>query len=947
VIPTEAESIERIKKAIKPPLNNEQLEAIKSINGPVLIIAGPGTGKTTTIIARAMYLLISKKAQPEEIILTTFTEKAAFEMRDRLNQLAEELKYTNDLHKLKVCTIHSLCNDFIKENLSYTHTRLKKGYTILDDLTQALFFHELFEEIIPKSENGKYLGKWRTKWYAIKNLIPYFNKITEELIDPSLLEVSDDEFLVELAFAYKEYQNRMFMQNKIDFAHLQKAFLDLLLENKELYQKIKGSTKYLMIDEYQDTNFIQEEILLTLAKPENNICVVGDEDQSLYRFRGATVRNILEFPDKDQFGKKCTKIILTINYRSHKEIISKYNKFMESIDWGKFRSPKEIKQNPKIKFSEYPAIFSIHGRDDKDEAGKVVDLIMFLKENKVISDYSDVAILLKSVRPNHSKHYIEKLKEHNIPYFSPRAKEFLNCDEIRLIIACFVRIFGYCVTVTDVKINSLKEYIENSLRALENLISSPLEDFIKEKASEIKNLKEGSLDLYILDYFYRLLAYKPFSDYLNERDRAHNLSIFSKLIKAFEEYYKTSIVTVSNKEKINHNLFESYLYFLLHGGIDEYEDPYNPIPKGYIQIMTFHQCKGLEFPIVIVGSLDKDFKIEKQIDQKLLKYSKRGQYESEDQIIKFDRMRHYYVAFSRAKELLVLTSSDEPKTWFTPILEYLDEYPQINKEALKEQRFKSKVQSGPNKIYSISNINDYEICPQQYLFYHEYEFELSKSAQFLFGSLIHLTIEDIHKEIHNGKTPSVEKIDSWFKDNYETLLLKGLRPIAQKYKESALKQIMSYFSQNVGDLLGRIYKTEFDVSVEKNDYIITGKIDLILKKNGKFEIFEFKTQHKPETNAESIIDRYFKQLCLYAYALKKQYNNNIAIEKLNIYWTAEERRKDALMQFDYENKDILPYFDSIVNRIKHKDFKVKTLQDTNKICEACDFRSYCSHNGII
>ena len=122
----------------------------------------------------------------------------------------------------------------------------------------------------------------------------------------------------------------MFSNNRVDFSHLQKIFLDLLKDPK-IYAKIKGKTKYLMVDEYQDTNYIQEQIILTLGEPDNNICVVGDEDQSLYRFRGATVRNILEFP---KHFRECKVIKLLTNYRSHPKIITAYNNFINSIDWS-------------------------------------------------------------------------------------------------------------------------------------------------------------------------------------------------------------------------------------------------------------------------------------------------------------------------------------------------------------------------------------------------------------------------------------------------------------------------------------------------------------------------------------------------------------------------------------------------------------------------------------
>ena len=167
-----------------------------------------------------------------------------------------------------------------------------------------------------------------------------------------------------------------------------------------------------MVDEYQDTNYVQEQILLKLAAPENNICIVGDEDQSLYRFRGATVRNILEF---QSHFPNCQNIVLDINYRSHSRIIEFYDRFMQSLDWSSsdgrrnFRFDKTIRANPKQQFENYPAVFSIAEPTPDDEAEQFAEIVQYLKDNKIIEDYSQVALLLHSVRLAKSGPYIQAL----------------------------------------------------------------------------------------------------------------------------------------------------------------------------------------------------------------------------------------------------------------------------------------------------------------------------------------------------------------------------------------------------------------------------------------------------------------------------------------------------------------------------------------------------------
>ncbi|MCX7731647.1 MAG: ATP-dependent helicase [candidate division WOR-3 bacterium] len=932
-------AIERIKSVI-PTLNHDQLAAVKATEGPVLIIAGPGTGKTLTMVARTLYLLLSGRAQPEEIVLTTFTEKAAFELRDRVSQLAQKLNYKDNLHQLRVGTIHSLCNDFIVKFL--THTPLRRGYSILDELTQQFFIYEHFDALAP-NRNGLFWGRWRGKWESISIICRYFNKITEELIDVDRLAEAEDGFLRLLAKSYRKYQEKLREKNRVDFSHLQKIFLDLL-KNREIYPRIKKNIKYIMVDEYQDTNYIQEQILLKLARPENNICVVGDEDQALYRFRGATVRNILEFPSH---FPHCRQIKLTINYRSHPDIIQRYNKFITSTEWNGFRYPKQVQPDPEGKFPDYPAVFCIWGKDEKDEAARVVKLLKFLKDNNIIQDWADVALLMKSIRAENSSHYIEALRKNNIPYFAPRAKRFFENEEIKLLLAAYAIIFGFMKEFKNDYPH--REHLENSLKVLANAAARhhSLKHYLKKKRREIENLQTGSLDLTVLDYLYGLLAHEPFSSYLKDENSAYNLAIFSRLISIFQDYYNISLVTAKNKEHIKSHLFRSFFNFLLDSGIDEYEDPDNPIPKGHVQIMTIHQAKGLEFPVVIVNSLHKRFIVQKHVDRDLLPFSRRGTYETEDQMTQFDRLRHYYVAFSRAQKILVLSTPEHPKEWFAPIWEGLDQYPRIESETLAAQRFSSRPQFIPKKSYSLTGVNIYETCPLQYLFYHDYQFQPSRAGQVLFGALVHHTIEDIHRAVLEGQKKIFrDQIENWLEDNYQALLLTGLRPISRAGKEFALRQVQNYYNQN-RDLLSRIRETEVEVSVEKEDYIITGKIDLLLGEEGKLELLDFKTQTRPAPG-HPIIDRYRRQLCLYAHIIRERYNREV--EKMYIYWTGEPERVDALQELRYCEADVEEagrHFDQVVQRIRAKHFQVEQQPDPEKVCKECDFRFYCSQNGII
>jgi DNA helicase-2/ATP-dependent DNA helicase PcrA len=175
-----------------PDLNDAQREVVAHVDGPLLVVAGPGSGKTYSIVLRALNLLLLERAAAKEIVLCTFTENAAFEMRDRLSAAARTVGYQGDLSELRVTTIHGLCNRILTQHRH--RTELGNSYETLDELTQLLFIFDHFDEIIGLEENNLYLSKWKTRWTAIEGARGYFDKITEELVDSARLSASPDTF---------------------------------------------------------------------------------------------------------------------------------------------------------------------------------------------------------------------------------------------------------------------------------------------------------------------------------------------------------------------------------------------------------------------------------------------------------------------------------------------------------------------------------------------------------------------------------------------------------------------------------------------------------------------------------------------------------------------------------------------------------------------------------
>lgn len=380
--------------------NDGQRQAISTTEGPVLITAGPGTGKTYTLVQRAIYLIEERGVKPEDIFIATFTEKAAKELITRITNELASRNITVNVNEMYVGTFHSLCLRIIKDHLEYT--RLKKNYRLLDTFDQQyLVFRNIYkfrtisgiENVMPKG------GAW--KW--AQAICEFSNNLTEEVVDIDAMLSDHDMEISVIAKVVNTYQAMLDEENLIDFSAIQTECYRLLKENKDILEDLRNSIKYIMVDEYQDTNYIQEQIIFLLGTHEN-ICVVGDDDQGLYRFRGATIRNILEFPSKFDVGK-CQIIPLVINYRSDSDIVEFYNKWMITTSgskfkfaWDKFRYDKRIVANETSKI-ESPCVVKLASKDDEDEwHERVLDFINRLKNSGKIQDYNQLAFLFSSVK---------------------------------------------------------------------------------------------------------------------------------------------------------------------------------------------------------------------------------------------------------------------------------------------------------------------------------------------------------------------------------------------------------------------------------------------------------------------------------------------------------------------------------------------------------------------
>ena len=910
----------------------EQLDAITNVNGPQLIIAGPGSGKTEVLILRCLYLMLTKGVQPSRILVCTFTEKAALSLQDRLRNTMRKLGVTDqvDLTEFWVGTIHSICQDIINENLD--ETWLTKGYDVLDDVTQQLFLYEHYYESIMKPEP---LAK--SKWPSIRAGIEYFSKMTEDMVNVKKMLKSGDPKLESIARKYTRYEECLRKYNVIDFAHLQSEVI-ALLGKPAMGKALREKFDYIMVDEYQDTNYIQEQLFLALAERKDNLCVVGDEDQSLYRFRGAVVQNFLNFP---KHFKKPHVVKLETNFRSTPQIVKFVNDFVRDADWGDgtgkiYRYDKTIKESRGPYPNGMKSVYRIQG----NSPGKIADLVKKLVDGKVVSDPNQIAILMKSVAYD-GRDITTALKAKKIMYYATRARNYFNLPEVQAMTGLLLTITEY-LKKGSLWNDDLTDYYESCKDEFERTSSPGLRKFAAEVRKEFASLKE-SMKKGIVDLFYEALAYEPFSTWLEEPASAHTLSIYSDLLTKFQEYYHLRVIRGANTEWHRNLLFNSFLYSLRNLGLDEYEDPNDVFPPGYVQVMTIHQAKGLEFPVVIVYGLDKRPRTETKMDRELEPYSHRKRYEPYELVSNFDYYRLYYVAFSRAMDLLVLANDGDTNQRLQPALGRANDLTGAETALIERLKFRVKEFLPPKPEFSITgHIHAYDICPRQYKYYSEYEFTGSRSAGEAFGTLVHYTIEDIHLHYLKEKpgTLDEERIKAYFERNYRSITRSGAHPLAQTFRDLAFKQVTDYYN-NSKDMFKKLVAAEEPILVDRPKYVMSGIIDLIRGKDGELELLDFKAQTAEDLTLER---KKFYEFQLSIYAKMVERKRGVKPKRTYVYLTAEPDLNKALAEIkiqDVEVNKAEEVFDNYATKIMAKDFKV-AHKPPRDVCRNCDFRYGCS-----
>lgn len=534
------------KKGFSP--NKSQRDAIFNVDGALMLTAGPGSGKTRVLLWRTVNLIVCHNVQPNEIFLATFTEKAALQLKEGLQgllSLASEITgKPYDIAEMYVGTLHSLCQKLLTDRRFMKEQARSRKPIVLDELDQHFFVKEHWQELIkagefdekslkgthcspPKNDKCNFSGetccgcainRWfgnnrnkKSKTTAIENCIAFFNRMSEEDFSNKQLTLKNggkiEKSLLKMTKKYRELLDE-FTLKRVDFSCLQQMAYHHITQIKEA-----GSVfKHVIVDEYQDTNTIQQKIYLQLASGNKNICIVGDDDQALYRFRGATVENLVNFESicKEEIGVTPKRIDLNVNYRSREEIVDTYSRFIKCCDWS---NPNNKKQYYRIHDKsiiansvDYENAVIYEKGKKEDVVDKIAETIKNLKESGKISDYNQCAFLFPYLSGNnYVKEFENAFEKLDIPTYAPRAKSILETKEFCVVFGLYAKILKYNEGRGDF-LKWLKEAQFEADRVVE--LDKNLENFITLKWTEIELAKKN---------------YKLMKDYCED----HNLSVES------------------------------------------------------------------------------------------------------------------------------------------------------------------------------------------------------------------------------------------------------------------------------------------------------------------------------------------------------------------------------------------------------------------------------------
>jgi len=967
-------------------LNKEQKEAVLHDKGPLLIVAGAGTGKTTVITQRIVNLIEKKLVTPEEILAVTFTEKAASEMEERVDKLLE-IGYVD----LWISTFHSFCERMLRENA--LDIGLPPDFKILDNTSGWLLSRQNLDKF--DLNYYKALGN-PTKF--IQALISHFSHCKDQEVYPEnyleyaeSLKTRDDgpedaetERIKEVAEAYHVYQQILLENSALDFGDLINYCLKLFKKRPLILKKYREKFKYILVDEFQDTNWSQYELIKLLAVPNNNLCVCADDDQAIYRWRGASFSNIVQF-SKD--FPKAKQISLIKNYRSSQNILDQSYAFIKQNNPDRLEFQTKVNKKLVADDKEKGIIEHMHAKNLDQEVGNTLKKILeILKKNKE-AVYNDFAIL---VRANDSAiPFTRALERAGIPYQFLASRGLYSKPVILDIISYFKLLDNYhegtavyrilslaVLGIADTDVAIITQYCRKKTKslfdALQELalipgVSAKTQEKVAFILSLVKKHSQMAREKSVSEI---LVAFLEDSGYLkhlidkNEIEKIDLLSQFYKKVKSFEE---TAI------EPTLKNFMEEMNLELESGeeGKLEFDPEAGP---DMIKVMTIHGAKGLEFKYVfLVNMVDKRFPTIERKDPIELPDDLIKDIKPKGDVHLQEERRLCYVAMTRAKKGLYFTSADDyggqrkkklsrfltemgyKENFQFPISNFQNEL--TDKKPKPIERLKKKVQ--PQYLpehFSYSQLAAFEKCPLQYKFGFILRVPTRGKAVFSFGKTMHNTLYEFLKLANGGKKAEqkdlfggkqkhsdilkktrINKFDelvkiyerNWIDEWYETQKQKD-----EYYKKGKeiIKDFYTQFEKNPPKILkiSDALALELPFNLKIGDYTLFGVIDRIDEDKGGVIIVDYKTgQSKDKLDSEVK-----EQLLIYQIAAQEVLHLK---PKQLAYYYLDDGKITSFLGSDKDLQDQKTKITEEIEKIKNSEFEPTPGWQ----CQYCDFKDIC------
>ncbi len=920
-------------------LNKEQRKAVLHSEGPALIIAGAGTGKTAVITERIARLIFRGKMMPEEILALTFTEKAAEEMKERVENLLPPSYAYSDLW---ISTFHAFCDRILRNH--GIDIGLPVGFKLAEEISLRILFKRNLE-----SFGLKYYRPAGNPTKFIEAMVSHFLRCKDDMISPDdyLLFAQkagpDKERILEIANAYHRYQKLMLDNGFMDFGDLICYSIKLFKERPLILNKYRKQFKYILIDEFQDTNRAQYQLIKLLSQPANNIVVCLDDNQAIYRWRGASSGNIAEFQKNHP---QAEKIILKKNYRSLQNILDLTHQFM--IIGGSEKSERLIAHRKGKGVIEH-----LHFKTLEQELQGITKKISEITKTGV--DFGDIAIL---TRTNGDANLITRACERNgIPCRFLSMRGLYQKDIILDVISYFKLLDNYhensavyrtlnlpFISISPKDIAKMTQYGYRKSKSIYSILldASSVPEISPATIKKTKKLSEMieshalmSARKNVSEIFISFLKDSGYLEYLAKKDDIEGIDYINQFfdrIKKFEDS-NHSVRLRDFMEELNMEIDSGESGDLDSGLNDEKS----------VKIMTVHSAKGLEFKNVIISNLvDRKFPSDEKNNSLEIPFKLSNENNSKDDHLREER-RLFYVAMTRAMDGLFFTSADDyGGVRRKKISRFLFELGFNNKNTtetktieIKKNTQKKNFSPNPPNHLSFTQIAAFSRCPLQYKFAHVLKIPVRERASHVFGKSMHSAVFKImraliEKEIDLLK--ALEIYDScWIDEWYES------RKQRIEYYNSGKKAIKMMFKNfkkyppSVAQIEGKpVLEQGFIFNLR--GHLLKGKIDRIDLTDNGFEIIDYKTgTFKPKLRSE---DK--EQLIIYQMAAKKSFGFDV--RKMTYYYL-EEGKKVSFESSEKEKQKFVEKFVEKANLIRKKMF------DPNPgwHCASCDFINICEY----